>query len=90
MARPASPLSTFCAPTAGIHERAEIVEPVRRDQSRRHQLPQAAFHFCRQMSGRTDEVGKETRAPFGQRSAKVLRNRTQGGIRIWTWGEAVA
>jgi len=49
------------------HQRAQILESIRRHQSRCHQFPQASFNFCLEPSGRAHHVREEERsAPLQQ------------------------
>src|SRR6185503_3036537 len=82
VARPARPLTSFRTTAAWVHERAEIVEAVSRNQAGGHEFPESFFHFRRKMVGHPHKIGEETRASFVQRTTQILRHGTQLRIRV--------
>ena len=82
MSRSARPLSSFRTAAARVHERAEIVEAVGRDQAGCHEFPESFFHFRRKMVGHPHQVGKEARTSLLQGATQILRHGTQLGKRV--------
>src|SRR5215831_19066081 len=82
MARPARPFTSFRAAATRVHERAEIIEAVSRNQTGSHELPESFFHFRGKMVGHSHKVGKEAGTSFMQSTTQILRHGTQLGKRV--------
>jgi hypothetical protein len=78
VSRPPHALTTLGAPPARIHKRTQIIEPVGRNQSGRHQFPQSLLDLCGQMTRHRRNIRKETCTSLLQRPANVLSYRAQG------------
>ena len=82
MPRPASPFTPFGTTPMGVHEGAEVIEPISRRQTGCHYFPQSVLDLCRKMVRRPHQIGEEAGTLLLQRTTQIPRDRTHLGIRI--------
>ena len=81
MARAGGAEPPLAAAPVRIDQGAQVVEPVGRDQPRRHELPQPVLHLARQPSALAHQLAQERRAAAAERGEHRLGGMGEDAVR---------